>query len=106
MIVTASTLMGLISMNGSFETHCAMLIMLLWQVEKLRIPRMPMGIEQTDEPMEPGFLWKLCVALHIYLLITTYMNQSPHFSNGIMLQVANFVGLGFYMYFISKIAIE
>ena len=30
MIVTASTLLGLINMNGSFEIHVAMLIMLLW----------------------------------------------------------------------------
>ena len=41
MIVTASTLLGLISLNGSFELHLAMLIMLYWKVELLTVPNMP-----------------------------------------------------------------
>ena len=62
--------------------------------------------DQGDEVLEPGTLYKLCIVLHAYLLVTTYMNQSPSFSNGIMLQVANFVGLGLYIFIISKLAIE
>lgn len=49
MIVTASTLLGLISLNGSFEVHLAMLIMLFWKVDNMVLPNLPNFDGTTDE---------------------------------------------------------
>jgi len=86
MIVNVSTLLGLISMNGSFEVHLAMLIMILWKVEAVRIPRMPLDPNLlNEEEMPEGVLRNYCILLHSFLLVSTYMYRSHHFSNGIIL---------------------
>lgn len=107
MIVNVSTLLGLITMNGSFELHLAMLIMILWKVEKVRIPRMPLDKNLlNEEEMPEGLLRNYCILLHSFLLLSTFMYRSHYFSNGIVLQIFNFVGLGIYILVISKLAIE
>ena len=54
MIVTSSTLLGLTSINGSYELHLAMLIMLFLKVHKLTLPTMPVGNPSEESHMEPG----------------------------------------------------
>lgn len=44
--------------------------------------------------------------MHGYLMVTTFMSSSSKFSNGTLLAIANFVGLGLYIFVISKVAIE
>ena len=109
MIVTASTLLGLTSLNGSFELHLAMLIILFWDVDLLTLPNMPaLGNkdEEGNHSMESGTLVLLCRIVHGYLFLISFFNQSPKFSNNIMLAVANFAGLAFYCFVISKVSIE
>lgn len=106
MIVTSSTLLGLTSTNGSLEMHLSMLIMLLWKVELLKLPTMPVGHSKDEVHMQAGTLYWIAVATHAYLFATCALNQSPSIANGVMLQIANFTGLGLYIYYISKVAIE
>ena len=51
-------------------------------------------------------MYKLCSIMHLFLCISCFMNQSPSFSNGVLLQCANFFGLGLQIFIISKMAIE
>ena len=107
MIVTASTLMGLTSINGCWEVHLAMLVMLIWKVKVLILPVMPVGVEEeVGKEMSCDTMWNLCAALHAYLAVTCFMSQSPSFNNSVLLQIANFCGLGFTIYTITKVSIE
>ncbi len=56
--------------------------------------------------MSPGKLYTLAVACHAYLATTCLLNQTPSISNGVLLQIANFIGLGLYTFVVSKMAIE
>ena len=62
-----------------------MVIMLFWKVNVLVLPPMPLGHALYEEQMDPGTLYKLCIATHSILAATTFMNQSPSFSNGVLL---------------------
>ena len=107
MIVTASTILGLTSLNGSFEVHFAMLIMLFWKVDYMIVPSMPdLSGDDPEIEMKSGLLVTYCKIMHAYLFVCTFMSQSPKFSNGVLLATANFVGLGLYIFVISKVAIE
>ena len=104
MIVTSSTLLGLTSMNGSYEIHLAMLVILFVNVEVMILPSIPS--EAPEAEMEPGSLRRLCIYTHSYLMIVCFMTVSPRFSNSALLQIANFFGLGLYIFTISKVSIE
>ena len=106
MIVTASTLMGLTSINGCWEVHLAMLVMLCWKVNVLVLPVMPVGVEEDEKEMSCDTMWNLCAALHAYLTVICFMAQSPSFNNSVLLSCANFLGLGFTIYTITKVSIE
>ena len=93
-------------MNGSYEVHCAMLIIVLWQVNLLIMPILPEEDIREETEMDPGTLTRLATVTHAYMMVIRYMTTSPRFSNGALLQIANFVGLGLYIFFISKVAIE
>ena len=73
MIVTSSTLLGLTSINGSYELHLAMLIMLLWKVSVLRLPTMPVGHSLDEVHFKPGTMLKICIITHAFLFCTTLM---------------------------------
>lgn len=105
-IVTSSTLLGLTSINGSYELHAAMLIMLLWRVRVLRLPTMPIGHSVDEVHMDPGTMYYICIATHAFLFCTTFMVQSPSVSNSVLLQIASFAGLGLYIFMQAKCAIE
>lgn len=85
MIVTSSTLLGLTSINGCYELHLAMLIMLCWRVKVLRLPTMPIGHSVDEVHMDPGTMRYICIATHVFLFCTTFAVQTPYFSNGVFL---------------------
>lgn len=74
MIVTSSTLLGLVTINGAYEIHLAMLIMLLWNVRLLTLPTMPTVDDYSEDDVEPGLMYKLCVIMHVFLCISCFMN--------------------------------
>ena len=53
-----------------------------------------------------GQLIRMCKIMHAYLFLVCFISQSPRFSNTTLIAIANFVGLGFYCFIISKVAIE
>ena len=77
MIVTSSTLLGLTSINGSYEIHLAMLIMLCWRVKVLTVPPMPIGHSVDEVHMDPGTMRYICITTHVFLFLTTFAVQSP-----------------------------
>jgi len=104
MIVTSSTLLGLTSMNGSYEIHLAMLVILFVNVEVMILPSIPSELPETE--MVPGSLRRLCQYTHGYLMVICFMTTSPRFTNSALLQIANFFGLGLYIFTMSRVAIE
>mmetsp|Transcript_12537 Transcript_12537/g.16059 ORF Transcript_12537/g.16059 Transcript_12537/m.16059 type:complete len:86 (+) Transcript_12537:43-300(+) len=85
MIVTSSTLLGLTSINGSYELHLAMLIMLFLEVHDLTLPTMPFGDSKDERHMEPGTMRQIAIATHSFLFCTTFAVQSPSIPNGVFL---------------------
>ena len=79
MIVTGSTLLGLTSLNGSFELHLAMLIILFWHVETLTLPNMPIISKDESASMEnysvrSGYLIMMTKIMHSYLFVICFCN--------------------------------
>mgnify|MGYP000536598269 CR=1 FL=1 len=95
MIVTNSTLLGLCSVNGAFELHLAMAVILIWQIEQLTLPILPSVWDH--EQQSDGFLRKFAICTHVFLALTTFLNITPRVANGSLLQTANFIGLGLYI---------
>ena len=83
--------------------------MLFWQVKVMVLPGMPDltdGGKVDPELMSEGEMVRYCRIMHGYLCVVTFMSQSPKFSNGTLLMLANFAGLFLYIFVISRCAIE